>query len=398
METRRLVLLAVILLSSAALLAAQARPGGGGGAGGTGGRTSGGGNTTTPTRPSGFPTPGNLPLDSRGPSFLTGKVVVDDGTPLTDPALIQSVCQGNIRNEGYTDSKGQFSLDLNSQREAFGSAQETYSPSSAMTNRGGYAKRNLRDCDLQAVLPGFTSKTVELASKMTEVGTAEVGTIVLHRMAKVEGFTISATSAQAPDKAKKDYQKGREDAAKQKWDAAKEKFSRAVETYPKYAVAWFELGRVQLQQNDAPAAKASFQHAIQADSKFISPYEELAELALKEKQWNDLDGATEELVKLNPLSFPQYWYYNAVANYFLRSFDKAEKSASQALTIDAQHRIPKIEYVLGMILVQKKDYQGALTHLRNYVRASPNATDLEVAEKQIAELEKVSKPVTSQNQ
>lgn len=397
MLTRRLALLAMILLSCA-LLAAQARPGGGGGAGGTGGRTSGGGNTTTPTRPSGFPTTGNLPLDNRGPSFLTGKVVVDDGTPLTDPALIQSVCQGNIRSEGYTDSKGQFSLDLNSQREAFGSAQETYSPSSAMTNRGEYAKRNLRDCDLQAVLPGFTSKTVELASKMTEVGTAEVGTIVLHRMAKVEGFTISATSAQAPDKAKKDYQKGREDAAKQKWDAAKEKFSRAVETYPKYAVAWFELGKVQLQQKDDAAAKASFQHAIQADSKFISPYEQLAELALKEKQWNDLAGATDELVKLNPLSFPQYWYYNAVANYFLQSFDKAEKSAAQALTIDVQHRIPKIEYMLGMILVQKKDYPGALAHLRNYVRTSPNATDLEFAQKQIAALEEMTKPITSQNQ
>jgi len=267
-----------------------------------------------------------------------------------------------------------------------------------MMNRGGNTRRNLRDCDLQAVLPGFTSKTVELASKMTEVGTAEVGTIVLHRMAKVEGFTISATSAQAPDKAKKDYQKGREDAAKQKWDAAKEKFSRAVEVYPKYAVAWFELGRVQLQQHDAAGAKASFQHAIQADSKFISPYEELAELALKEKQWTDLAGATEQLVNLNPLSFPQYWYYNAVANYFLQSFDKAEKSANQALTTDVQHRIPKIEYMLGMILVQKKDYQGALAHLRNYVRASPNAADLEVAQKQIAALEKMQKPVTSQNQ
>jgi tetratricopeptide (TPR) repeat protein len=301
-----------------------------------------------------------------------------------------------VRNEGYTDSKGHFSLDLNAQREALGSAQETYSGNPATSGRPG-ARRNLRDCDLQAVLPGFTSRTVELASKMTEVGSADVGTIVMHRMERVEGFTISATSAQAPEKAKKEYQKGREDAAKGKLDAAKEKLSKAVELYPKYAVAWFELGRVQLQQNDAAAAKSSFQRAIEADGKFISPYEQLAELALKEKQWEDLDSATEQLTKLNPLSFPQYWFYNAVANYFLQSFDKAEKSAQQAMTIDAQHRIPKIEYVLGLILVQKKDFQGALTHLRNYVRTSPNATDLETAQKQIAALEKLSQPMTSQN-
>jgi len=88
---------------------------------------------------------------------------------------------------------------------------------------------------------------------------------------------------------------------------------------------------------------------------------------------------------------------NAIANYFLQSFDKAEKSAQQGMTIDVQHHIPKMEYVLGMILVQKKDFQGALTHLRNYIRMSPNASDLELAQKQIAALEKLSQPVTSQN-
>ena len=396
MPTSRLApVLALLLLPS--LAAAQARPGGGGAGGGSKGTTGGGtGNVVTPTRPSGFPNPDLSPLNSRGPTFLSGKVIVNDGIPLTDPALVQSVCQGNIRNEGYTDSKGSFSLDLNSQREALGSAQETYSGNPGMSGRPG-VRRNLHDCDLQAVLPGFTSKTVELASKMNEVGSADVGTIVLHRMQKVEGFTISATSAQAPDKAKKDYQKGREDEAKGKLDPAKEKFSKAVELYPKYAVAWFELGKIQLQQNDAVAAKASFQHAIEADGKFISPYEQLADIALKEKAWKDLDSATEQLVKLNPLSFPQYWYYNAIANYFLQSFDKAEKSAQQGMTIDVQHHIPKMEYVLGMILVQKKDFQGALTHLRNYIRMSPNASDLELAQKQIAALEKLSQPVTSQN-
>jgi len=320
----------------------------------------------------------------------------DGGAP-PESVTIERLCSTNsVRAEGYTDSKGSFSLDLNSQREALGSAQETYSGNPGMSGRPG-VRRNLHDCDLQAVLPGFTSKTVELASKMNEVGSADVGTIVLHRMQKVEGFTISATSAQAPDKAKKDYQKGREDEAKGKLDPAKEKFSKAVELYPKYAVAWFELGKIQLQQNDAVAAKASFQHAIEADSKFISPYEQLADIALKEKAWKDLDSATEQLVKLNPLSFPQYWYYNAIANYFLQSFDKAEKSAQQGMTIDVQHHIPKMEYVLGMILVQKKDFQGALTHLRNYIRMSPNASDLELAQKQIAALEKLSQPVTSQN-
>ena len=46
------------------------------------------------------------------PMFLSGRVVVEDGTPLTDAAMIQSICRGNIRNEGYTDRKGAFSVEL----------------------------------------------------------------------------------------------------------------------------------------------------------------------------------------------------------------------------------------------------------------------------------------------
>jgi tetratricopeptide (TPR) repeat protein len=335
--------------------------------------------------------------DSRGPTFLSGKVVVDDGTPLTDAALIQSICRGHIRAEGYTDRKGAFSVDLNSNvRQMVVTAEENDSgiPASLTTaSKGpnaGIAHRDMRDCDLQAVLPGFTSQSVELASKVNEFGNADVGVIVLHRMKQVEGFTISATSALAPGKAQKQYEKGREDEKKGKWSAAQAEFSKAVEVYPKYAVAWLELGRSQLQMNDPSAAKASFQQSLAADPKFITPHEELSQLALKDKQWKELADHTEQLLKLNPMSFPQYYYYNALAHYFLQSFDQAEKSAAQGLSIDAQHRVPKLEYLLGILLAQKHDYAGAAQHVRNYLKLLPNADDVAIAQKQLAELDRLS--------
>ena len=344
--------------------------------------------------------PDSLPLDNRGPMFLSGKVVVEDGTPLTDPAVIQSICRGNLRNEGYTDSKGTFSFDVanNVQTLASGEESDISVPGSGNLNRSGTQKRNLRDCQLQAVLPGFTSQQIELASKLSDIGTADVGTIVLHRLQHVEGFTISATTAQAPGKAKKEYEKGRDDEKKAKWDSAQEHFTNAVDIYSKYAVAWFELGRTQLQQHKTDEARQSFGQALAADAKFISPYEELAQLALQEKQWKDLDQITDRLDTLNPLSFPQYWFYNALANYFLQSYEKAEKSARQGLGLDPQHRIPRIEYVLGMILAQKRDYVGALEHIRNYLTYSPHASDLETVNRQVAELERLAGKATSRNQ
>ncbi len=379
----------------------------GGSGGSTGGRPSGGsGGMNTPSTPTpGMNIPNTLPNPDVGtrPMFLSGKVVVDDGTPLTDAAVIQSICRGNIRNEGYTDSKGGFSLDLNSSamHGITGAADDSGDRPNAGSIPGGGNRansvRDMRDCDLQAVLPGFSSQQVELASKMTQFGNADVGTIVLHRLGHVEGFTISATSALAPGKAKKLYEQGREDEKKNKWDGAQEKFSKAVSVYPKYAVAWYELGRVQVQKNDIEAAKNSFRQSIAADRTYISPYEQLAVIAMQGKQWKDLSDNTDELLRLNSVTFPQYWLYNSIANYYLRNFDKAQKSAESGLNIDPKHQVPKLEYILGIVLAQKQDYPNALVHVRNYIRLVPNAPDIQVAQQQANELEKASAGPAAKN-
>jgi tetratricopeptide (TPR) repeat protein len=332
--------------------------------------------------------------------FLTGKVALEDGAAITDIVVIQSVCLGNMRNETYADSKGNFSINLGSRnREAVASADEADSPNGTMSSssrgRTG-AVRDLRNCSLQASLSGFRSEAIELRGRALDLGDTDVGTILLHRMAQVEGFTISATTAAAPPEARKEYEKAKADEHKQKWDSAAKKFARAVEIYPKYAVAWCELGRVQVQQNNEAAARQSFAKAMEADSRFIPPYEELAKLALKTKNWKELAQNTETMLSLDPVDFPQRWYYNAAANYYLDDMVKAEKSARRCLELDERHQIPRTEYLMGMILVKKKDYAGAAEHIKNYVRLLPDAPDADVARKQISELMANAAPQTSE--
>lgn len=387
----------VFAICACGIVSAQGKPGGGGGTtgGGGSGRTSPG---TTNTTHSTNPLPNSIPSPDTGfpsPTFLSGKVVIDDGTPMTDGAIIQSMCMGNIRNEGYTDSRGSFSIDLQSGtsgatvQDVEASSQSGQGMPGAYT-RSGARPRDLRQCTLQAVLPGFTSQSIELASKVNDSGNADVGTLVLHRLAKVEGLTISATSAAAPGKAKKEFQKGREEASKGKFDSALQHLSKAVQIYPKYAVAWNDLGRVQLHKNDLANATTSFQHSIDADASYVSPYGGLADIALKAQQWKQLVELTDKLLALNPVNFPGYWFDNALGNYFLANFDTAEKSAQRGLNADPTHQVPRLEYLLGMILVKKRDYPGALTHVQNYLRLQPNPSDRDTVEKQIAELQKLT--------
>ena len=150
------------------------------------------------------------------------------------------------------------------------------------------------------------------------------------------------------------------------------------------------MGRVQVQKGKLEAARQSFHQSLSADSKLVGPYHELAQLALRNKQWHEVVDNTEASLKLNPVNFPGDWFLNAAGNFYLHNLDTAETSARRGLELDAQHNFPKLEYLLGAILAQKRDYAGALEHVRNYLLLAPHAVDAETAQKQADELERLS--------
>jgi tetratricopeptide (TPR) repeat protein len=378
-----------LLLSCTLTLTAQRTTGTGGS--GTTGTTPGRGTTSNP----GTTVPNlSLPNPSEPTTlYIIGKVIVDDGSVLSEPAAVQTNCKGRKRTIGHTDQKGGFSFQLTSgpQGAYTGISDAIDSESSSTTQQD--SRRNgmsiWRDCEINADLPGFTSQVVDLASKMNGGLQTDVGNIVIHRIGKVDGFTISATSANAPPQARKAFEKGRSLEKKQKWNEAQQKFQSAVDAYPKYAEAWVELGRVQLKQNAGDEAVQSFQHALLADPKLISPYQELAELAAKKRQWQELADLSDQLLQLNPINYPQFWYLNGVANYNLQRFENAHRSASRGLALDGSHRLPRLDFLAGQSCARLHDYKGAQEHIRNYLRFAGDDPDAEIARQQLKELEKI---------
>src|SRR6267154_2165318 len=56
----------------------------------------------------------NAPTEP-APFFVSGKVRMDDDTPLPGPAQVQSICRGQRHTEGHTDSKGSLPLKQENQ-------------------------------------------------------------------------------------------------------------------------------------------------------------------------------------------------------------------------------------------------------------------------------------------
>jgi len=329
------------------------------------------------------------PEQSMGRIFLTGKVVADDGTVLPGPAEIHTICNGKRHTETYTDGHGDFSFEFTDKVSTL-TGGLVDADTSADANRTKDDRRNLHECELQATLSGFSSQVIQLSSRLSGLGSSNVGRIVLHRLSPAEGLTISATSALAPSAAKKAFEKGSEQERKQKLEEAQQSFEKAVLIYPQYAEAWFELGRVQLWRNDNAGARQSFAKSLAADPNYVNPYRGLAELAMQQKSWQEVADVTERLLARYPDFFADAWFRNALANYNLQNFDAAEQSARQGLKLDVAHQIPKMEYLLGLILIQRQDYAEAETHMQQYLQLASKPADVDDAHRQLAEIARLS--------
>jgi tetratricopeptide (TPR) repeat protein len=335
------------------------------------------------------------------PIFLSGRVLFDDGSKPNTNIVIQRVCFGNPIPETHADSHGRFSFQVGQNQYAISDASVDsssqgmplgyggrQSPNQQMAGTGlsqAITERQLQRCEIQAAYPGYRSDVISLATHRS-LDSPDLGVIVLHRLSNVQGTTISMTSALAPKKARKAYEKSLQLASKGKLDAAETHVQEAVTVYPKYAEAWYQLGRLQQARRDVEAAKKSYAAALQADSKYVSPYEQLALLAAQEGKWQEAADQSRQAVSLNPVEFPEAWYLNALANYNLKHADVATKSAEETLRVDGRHRFPQVETLLAQIYADKGDYSAAAEHLQAYLQLRPDAQNAAALKQQLAKL------------
>jgi tetratricopeptide (TPR) repeat protein len=382
---------------AAANLAAQ-------GMGGTTPTTGGGGQTSVQANPSLGSGGGAKGMDTSRPIYISGKVVIEDGSPAMPNITIQRVCSGISKTVAYTDSRGRFSFQWSDRSMIVTDAADAGSGPSRNSGSGGFGSSQsagganslaadpfgsrMMNCELRGSMAGFSSDTVSLFNRRA-ADDPDIGVIVLHRIAGVEGTSISITSEMAPKDAKKAYEQALQSLLKNKPDQAARDFEKAVAVYPKYADAWVGLGKLRIEQQSIEPARAALRKAMEADPKLVAPYMELGLLAAKDSNWQESGKYLDHAVELDPVDFPQAWYADAVANYNLKQYDAAEKSAREAVKLDPRHVNPRSGYLLGLVLIEKRDYQGAAAELTSYMKLAPNAPDLAEVKDQLAQIEKL---------
>ena len=316
----------------------------------------------------------NMIKEGRAGDYLAGEVALKGGALPWDAIPVTVTCDGKIRYTTNTDPKGRFVI-----------APASPTGSTPVKADAKPLASQFVGCTVDASLPGFNSTPIVVANRNV-LDSPNLGTISLHRESGSGDSALSITTASAPKEALKSLEKARTEWLDNKPDRAQKDLQKAVETYPQFAEAWYQLGKIQ-EAAKSPDAWNSYSKSTAADPKFNLPHQHLAALAVLSGKWQEVVEQTTIELQLNPRGSVDTWYFNALGNFQLHNLDIAEVSANKSLAMDPLHTQPNTEQLLAVMLAQKQDYAGALLHLRScltYFQPGPN---LDLVKQQIAQIE-----------
>ena len=376
--------------------------------------------TSPPTR-----LPGSIPTGSQPTRsdvdlvvIVLGRIATNDGSPVPSDTLVERICNERVRQQIYASPGGGFSMQMGSHAgvllDATGDSGTDWSAQhdmSGRTSETGIPRSELAKCDLRASAGGFRPNSISLVGLTPSGGAVDVGAIVLERAGQIKGMTLSAAPYQAPPTARKAYEKGLQAEKNSKLPEAERNFAKAVEIYPRYASAWFQLGKVFEKEKQKDSARAAYSQAAAIDTKFLAPYLSLASMAYQAADWtevlrltahiSDLDPfsstiATEYLLDLDELNLAAAYFYNAVANFKLDRIEQAETSAHKAEHADLRTNFPQLHILLAQIFIQKKNYAVAISELETYLELAPAAKNGDQIREQLVKLRELDRSAAAE--
>jgi tetratricopeptide (TPR) repeat protein len=318
---------------------------------------------------------------------------METGQPVPEPVSVGLNCGMRTVQVVHTDPKGYFQFTLGA-----GPQSNIDTSASNDTETGGLglpgidgpfggAGSNMMGCELQVSVGGYQPVTKTITTP-PDIQGIDAGTLFLRRRAGVGGSSISVTSLQIPENARKEFEKGEKDERSNHLASAEQHMEKAVSIYDKYAAAWNELGKIDATNRDLEKARQAFEKAVAVDAQYIPPYVSLAALELQTEQYDNAAETAGKILALDPtIGFASF--IQAAADFKLNRLDEAEKSAKEAEN-EPHQAIPQVHVLLAQIFVQKQDYVNAATQLRAYLKESPHGAFVDEAKKNLEGIEKAT--------
>lgn len=242
---------------------------------------------------------------------------------------------------------------------------------SGLDEQGRYAFTGLQRGVYQLVVTADGYEAYRETIDLTRTPTHMIFDITLTPLAKgPAGPPPSLTDAQAPRKARKEYEQGMKALGAKQIPAAKAYFAKAVKDYPCYARAQTAEALSLISDRDLKGAEAALRKAIDCDAGFTSAYLKLGELYNAELRFKESAQVLENGLRLDPGSW-KFHYHLAEAYYGLATYGKAEAEylRAESLTPPAP---PDVHVRLADVYSKERQFGRAYAEMKAYLAADPN--------------------------
>jgi tetratricopeptide (TPR) repeat protein len=206
-------------------------------------------------------------------------------------------------------------------------------------------------------------------------------------MNPVLSATVSTSRMEIPAKARSEFSEGCAAVREKKLSSAQQHLSQAIQQFPKFAAAWALLGQTEEDLGHQEKAVEACNSARNGDPTYLPGYLCLAELAARQNKWDQVADLTNQVIGMHPVKAPAAFYYNCLANFYLKQWTPAEKSALRAIDEGPKAYAPQVHWLLAKIYEEKGDRSLEAEHLREYLNLAPHAADAAIARQILQQIE-----------
>lgn len=198
--------------------------------------------------------------------------------------------------------------------------------------------------------------------------------------------TIAARDLGIPEQAMKEFRAG-QDLLNEEHGVSRsiDHFRKAIKLYNGFAQAYVMLGLAYLQDHRLKDSHSALERAVQLDPKSAAGYVTLGACLNQQKDYAGAEVALQRGLELDPES-PEGHYEIAKTYWAGRRWREAEPHASKAETLLPQ--VPGVHVLVGNILLQKRDIQGAINEFNEYLRLDPQGPMNESVRAMVSKLRK----------
>lgn len=301
---------------------------------------------------------------------------MEDGSVPEYMVTVQRICYGMQQpvREGLTSRKtGEFVLRL-----FVNELGQVYS------GTNGYAGL---PCSLEASHPGVISSRIDLTDRRITLN-PRLPDLILTPKSQSATLLVKA-NVSLPRAASRSWELAVKRLTSNDWDGSEAPLRATVQAAPKFAPAWAALGGVSSRQGKMDEARRTLERAVELDPKPIAPYQMLVQAQAGLKDWPAVAATCDKLFAVDTKhAYLEAYLYSATALYQLHNYDQALARIDDAIRFDRLHEFKRAEYIRGIVLEAKGDYDAAAKNLRSYLAANPRAKEAAAIHQRIENLGK----------